>query len=298
MIIKKNILITGATGFIGYNLAKKLSVQNNIFCIVRLGSNLDKLFSLPNMNVIEYDGTQISIRKAIKNTNIDICYHLSSCFIAEHSADQIDDLINSNILFPTQLMELLYEMGVTKFINTGTSWQNYLDDTYNPVCLYAATKQSFEDILVYYCQARNISNITLRLYDTYGPGDQRNKLFVLLRKLSLTNESIDMSPGNQMLNLVHVDDVVNAFMLAGHILLESFLKISTIYGVYSDKSYSLKEVVALFEKSYQCKINVNWGRRNYRNREVMSPVFPYKTLPNWTSNINLEDGLRSLVLNP
>lgn len=137
----------------------------------------------------------------------DVVVHLASLYLTVHNYDQIDDLIQSNVLFPTKLLEAMNINNVTKFINTGTSWQHYNSSNYDPVNLYAATKQACDDIVNFYTSAKGFSSITLKLFDTYGPEDNRGKLISLLDKLSITQEQLAMSPGEQITNSMHVHDV-------------------------------------------------------------------------------------------
>ena len=296
MLQNKNILITGATGFIGYNLAKYLVQDNCVYCLVRKTSNLVNLQQLSGVKFIYYTGNTLDLIAAINGIKFDLVYHLASLFIAEHKTEQIEDLIDSNIKFPLQLLEALsVTQQEIKLVNTGTAWQNYDNSDYNPTCLYAATKQSFEDIIKYYHEARKLSCITLRLYDSYGPKDERKKLFWLLNNLKETGNILDMSPGEQKLNIVHIKDIVFAFEMAGEMLLVDCNIINSIFGVYSDEEYSLQEVVKIFEKINQCNLNINWGKKEYRRRELMQPQYNYPLLSNWNASIKLHDGLQSLI---
>ncbi|MBY0244863.1 MAG: NAD(P)-dependent oxidoreductase [Sphingobacteriaceae bacterium] len=294
MLEDKRILITGATGFVGWHLAKRLAVNNTVYCVVRKSSNLVKLEKISNINFIYYDGNFQHLKSAFTGIYFDVVYHLASLFIAEHQENDIDGLIDSNIKFPTQLLEALFQtQGKINLINTGTVWQNYTESAYDPACLYAATKQSFEDIIKYYHEVRNTNCITLRLYDTYGPDDERKKLFWLLNDLKNTGRTLDMSPGEQKLNIVHIDDVVNAFIIAGRKVLETSKSINEVYGVYSDHEYTLQEVVKIFESVNGCSLNINWGKREYRKREVMRPQYIYLPLSDWKVKIDLLSRLKS-----
>lgn len=295
MFTDKTILITGATGFIGYHLVKEIAINNLVYCIVRRSSNIENLKEISRVNFIYYDGNISNLELGLCNIKFDLTINLASLFIAEHNSADIDSLIDSNVKFPTQLLEILtkYDSNV-KFLNVGTSWQNFSDKDYNPTCLYAATKQSFECIIKYFCELRNVYCITLRLYDTYGPKDNRKKLFWLLNQLKLTGNSLDMSFGKQKLNLLHIYDVVNAFIKASEYLMNSTVSINKIYGVYSSTEYELMEVVRIYESIHDCKLNINWGKKSYRVREIMNPQYPYTLLENWKEEISLEVGLKCM----
>jgi nucleoside-diphosphate-sugar epimerase len=95
-------------------------------------------------------------------------------------------------------------------VTAHTYWQHYEDNRYNPVNLYAATKQAFEDILDYYCEAHGFSASAMVLHDTYGPRDYRKKLFSSLSELN----EIKIPHEDRYIDFVYVDDVCNALSLA------------------------------------------------------------------------------------
>ena len=218
-------------------------------------------------------------------------FHLASKFIAEHKTEEVDTLINSNILFSTQLLEAMKEANVKNLINTGTSWQYYNNDDYNPVCLYAATKQAFEAIIEYYIQAGDFKVITLVLFDTYGENDTRPKLMNLLKKVATEGTALDMSAGEQQLSLVHIADVCRAFILAFEMLETQLINKHKHYAIISDEIYSLKEIVQIFERQTNKNLNITFGKRPYRKREVMKVWDKGEKLPNWKAEISLEEGI-------
>ena len=118
--------------------------------------------------------------------------------------------------------------------------------------------------------------------DTFGPNDQREKLFNLLNRLRVTGETISMSPGNQFLDPIYIDDVCDAFLVALKRLQSGQVKHSETYSVCSDNPIQLKELVKIYEKVSNIKLNVEWGGRRYRAREVMRPWSGGVTLPGWS----------------
>lgn len=181
------------------------------------------------------------------------------------------------------------------FLNAGTIWQNYISDSENycPVNLYAATKQAFIDIAKYYTEISDLRFCTLKLCDTYGPNDTRRKIVALLRYIADTGEALDMSSGEQYIDLVYIDDVINAFsMLMAMLDMEDNVKDE--YFISSKTCIKLKELAMIYEKLVGKKININWGKKKYRQREVMIPWKAGCLLPNWIPMINIEKGLMLL----
>lgn len=288
----QNIIITGATGFVGSNLVKFLLKKDfKIYVILRQDSDLANLTDINEIEVFRYDyevGNLIDFFKIIKPIKV---FHLASNFIAEHTSSQIDSLIQSNITFGLHLLEAMKVSGVKELINTGTSWQHYNSEVYNPVCLYAATKQAFESLIEYYVQAESFKVITLKLFDTYGETDTRPKLINLLNKFADEKIELNMSLGEQFLNLVHINDVCEAFYVGSKLIESEEYNGHHSFAVSSENDYKLKEVIELFELVSGKKIKVIFGGKPYRKREVMSVWKNGVRLPSWSAVISLEEGL-------
>ena len=288
----KTALVTGSTGFIGSNLIRHLLDDGWLLnVIVRPGSNLkdfDTLGQMPNIHI--FNGKFDSLRAILRNVKPDMVFHLASLFISEHKPEDITPLIFSNISFPTMLLEAMRLEGVKNIVNTGTGWQHFNGNSYDPVNLYAASKQAFQDILTYYVLAYEFNSLTLKLCDTYGAGDIRPKLVQLLIKSGKLNEEILLSPGDQEIDLVHVDDVSRAFLVAADMLLKNHLG-NMSFGVSSSSPISIRNLVKIIEICCKLTIPVVWGGRPYRAREVMKTMRADPILPNWAPLISLTDGL-------
>lgn len=290
-------IVTGATGFVGSNLCKYL-IENDweVSIIARPSSDYSNINSiLHEVEIFEYDGNIEKLIDYFNEKKADVVFHLASLFIAEHESSQIDKLVDSNIKFGLHILEAMKESKTELLINTGTSWQHYHTNEYNPVNLYAATKQAFESLIKYYLEAENIRAITLKLFDTYGESDTRPKLINLLHNFADENKELNMSPGEQVLDLVHVDDVVKAFVKAYEYLSSNLSVKYDEFGVASGRRVKLNELINTFEEVTNKKINVRWGGRDYRRREVMVLWDGYKTLPGWECKIKLEDGLKRYI---
>jgi nucleoside-diphosphate-sugar epimerase len=281
--MNKRILLTGITGFIGMNLAAQLINENfSVYALVRQESHFQNLSPLLRDKVtFIYIDQKESLVEILKNIKPDLVIHLASLFLSDHEYENVGDLIQSNILLGTQLLEAMVQNNVELFINTGTSWQYYESETYRPVNLYAATKKAFEDIVDYYIDAKNLKVITLNLFDTYGDNDKRKKIMSLLEKIAQSGECLEMSPGNQKIDLVHIDDVVSAYMIALKYLLNGETKYLGSYAVTSGQAISLKVLAERYSKFINKELKIKWGGRPYRPREVMIPWQSGKVLPGW-----------------
>lgn len=286
------ILITGVTGFVGSHLATYLSDKGHlIYGLIRKPIQDKSLLSKLNKVslCLFHEDSLVDLVSEIKP---DIVIHLASLYLTVHYYEQIDDLIKSNITFPTKLLEAMSVNNVTKLINTGTSWQHYNSASYEPVNLYAATKQAFDDVIKYYTSAKYFSCITLKLFDTYGPDDKRGKLISLLDKLSKTKEGLSMSAGEQIVELTHIDDVCAAYLAAIELIDEKDAGSNDCYGVSSNEKYNLRTLVEIYEKANNVNLDIKWGGRPYREREVMDLCNNLPNIPKWEAKISLSEGLK------
>ena len=295
-------LVTGGTGFMGRRLLDELlragwsvhclalpGTEGDVAGLVRRGLRLHRVTETP----AAWQAEGAALRP-------DVVFHLASRFVAEHVAGDVEPLVAGNVLFGCLLLDALTAAGCRRLVNIGTSWQHYRDADYDPVCLYAATKQAFEDLAEYYVQARGLDMVTLKLFDTYGPDDDRPKLVPALLGLCRDGGHADLSAGTQEIDLVYVDDVVAAIVTAGLRLLshadgsgpQRVPGRRECFAVATGEPVSLRELVAVIERLSQARLGVTWGARPGRAREVRRPWSRGERLPGWEPSVSLEEGLR------
>jgi CDP-paratose synthetase len=291
------ILLTGATGFIGKSLCLRLLKNNVTFnCIVRKNTDV-AFFNAHNISYYVYDGDICKLIVHFNEEKYKGIVHLASLFIAEHDKEQIDDLIGSNIVFGTKLLEACIASNVKWFLNTGTFWQHYQNEEYNPVNLYAATKESFEKIAKFYTEISDLIFLTLKLSDTFGPNDIRKKIFNLWNRIESENTSLAMSPGQQVIDISYIEDVINAYFLLIKDLNSRKAKDfkNKVFAIKSTERMTLKELSQVYEKATNTKLNINWGVKDYRNREVMIPWMNGEKVPGWSQEFSLEDAIKKTI---
>lgn len=277
------ILCTGATGFIGSNLIPALLQKK--YSVAILKRKLSDLRQLEKQkdSLIIYDYMNYQdIENALKNYKPDVVIHLATLYINNHTKDELQNLLDSNIVFGTYLLESMKNSGITKLLNFGTRWQHINNELYNPANLYAATKQAFYDILCWY-NKDGIMSKTLELCDTFGKNDTRKKIVSLLIEACQNKIPLNLSPGEQILDVLYIDDLVN-YILA-NIEFSSFFDNQTVQIIGTE--IQLKDLGTLIEKQYDVKGVLQWGAKDYRKNEVMTPpLFNDLTQVHLTSDIN------------
>ena len=265
-----NILVTGATGFIGTHLVEELRKSHQLFILGQFPGDPEKL-GLPGY-IVDDDIPRLA--EYIREHKISGIIHLASLYLTVHKPEQIRTLVDSNVFFGTSVLEAASLSGCVRwFLNTGSIWQNFRSssDAYRPV-----------------------SFCTLKLCDTYGPGDPRPKIFKLFTDCAESGEVLKMSPGEQLLDILYISDVVSGFCRLVE-LLASDTQLGEQYVLSSGEQRSLRSLAATFERISGRPLPVEWGGRPYRDREVMVP-WRGPLLPGWKPSVDLETGIR-LFLN-
>ena len=279
----KRVLVSGATGFIGSEVTKRLiELNSQVSVITRTKPTSQTVTWISAMNSDSFPTQEIA------EFNPEMVIHLATRFQSTHSPSDIKGLIQSNIEFGTNLLESANEAGAV-FVNINSAWQHFESQQYSPVSLYAATKQAFADIAQYYGETGlDLRNLTL--YDTYGPTDKRNKLIRQLLKTASSNERLDMGPGDQLINLLFVSDVVAAILRIAELPTVPMIQ---NYVVRAENSISIRELITEIEKVTKKELNVNWGARIARPREMASDWVFGELLPGWQQHVRLVAGLTS-----
>lgn len=290
------VLITGSTGYIGQNIAKSLVNKGfNVHLIARLTSNVNCFDGFSKMHIHRYDDKYATLNNIIREVRPNTVFHLATASFYDHT-DHVEELVEANIQFGLYLLEAMKKNSCYYLVNTGSYAQHYNTLDYNPQNLYAATKQAFEAVIDYYVHAHKFKVITLKLVDVYGPNDTRKKIFNLLINAAVNEERLNLSPGGQLLDLIYIDDVVEAYVTTHFLLHEQKMQTSfhKKYFVASGVFTSLKEIVKLYSTLLAKEVPVLFGGRSYREREIMIPQIG-ELLPRWKAKISLKDGLQRLI---
>lgn len=293
---KKRIgVVTGAAGFIGSHLTRRILSDGWDVSVIVLPSEADRWQDDREQPVVHcYDGTVDCLSRALADARGGTVFHLATYLLPDHRPEDIEPMIASNILFGTQLVEAMVANEVFRLVNTGSYAQHYENKDYSPATLYAATKQAFEAILRYYYEATPLKVITLKPFNVYGPGDPKARLFPLLRKAAQDQQPILMTPGDQLVDLIYIDDIVEAFILAAERFKKCEVGSYEEYMLSSGARLKLSEIVELYARVSGTDLPIIWGGRPYREREIMVPWDRGAPLPGWTPKVSLEEGIRRI----
>jgi nucleoside-diphosphate-sugar epimerase len=293
-----NVIVTGSTGFVGRHLVAKLILEK--YQILELTRNLDVSTKLYGDNTKKFliNDDQDALVKTIEEFKPDVIIQLASFLTSLDDYNSLNKLLDSNITFFCRLLDATKNSNLKLFVNTGTFAEYHSGDTnFDPAYLYAATKTASRSFLDYYSKVYNFKQTTVVPYTIYGGKDTQKKIIDIIYDSTISETAIDLSPGEQVLDFIHIDDVTNFYMILikniNRLPAKSNLPLGTGTG------HTLKQVAAMIEEVTHQKTNINWGGKQYRNSDVMYAVADLITINyyiDWHPNILLKEGIEKYVM--
>jgi CDP-paratose synthetase len=289
---KKTILLTGATGFLGsYLLESFISLNLNVIILKRSTSSTIRINHLLN-NVIYYNVDLLSsLDDVFVQNKIDIIIHTACSY--GRSNESLKEIINTNLIFGINLMELGIKFKVQTFINTGSLLPRNVNS-------YSLSKAQLTDWLK--INSSKIQVINLKIEHMYGPKDDNKKFLPwLINEMQSGTENINLTSGIQKRDFIYVDDVVAAYNLIINISekLGNWNEFDIGTNLYVDVKDFVIQIAKELENSNNIKIipRLKFGVINYREGDIMIPQLDNSKLLNlgWVPKTSLKEGIKKVL---
>jgi nucleoside-diphosphate-sugar epimerase len=294
---KKNIIVTGATGTIGSTLVDALlTLNHNVIVIVRNLEKSTQLFSDRVTHVV-FDGTDFT--QNLTQYNADIVIHLASLSTSQDDKKNIINLIDSNIGFVSLLLDALKHSPLKLFVNAGSFSEFHTNDgTIDPTYFYSATKTASRFIIDYFSKVNDFIFVNAILYSVYGKQGEHKKIFDIMIDAMGSQEPVPMSEGRQILDFIHIDDVIRFYLL----LIENYDILPDRYNEYhigTGKGTSIRELAQICHKQCHVPPNIVWGAIQSRKRDTVFATADTRKVfkdINWKADIFLETGIEKYLV--
>lgn len=268
----KNIIITGATSFIGINILKELkNNEYNIYAIIRPNSiNKDKLNEFANLKIIELDQREIENLKLYLK-KVDICIHLA--WEGTRVPERYDeDIQEQNYINSVKTFEAVTALGCDVFLGTGSQAEyGFINDIIteetetNPNTEYGKFKLKTCLELEKKALENNVRFIWGRIFSVYGEGDYENTLIMSTLKNMKENKDINMTEGKQYWNYIYIKDLSKIII---NLIFNKEAK--GIFNLASNDTRPLKEYILDMKKALKSKSVINFGAIPYRQEGIVS----------------------------
>ena len=301
--MKKKILVTGATGFIGKNLVESLKEKFEIYALI-----LDEKEKnvIPQIDYILWKTffdreNEIKTLDGKKLGKIDTVIHLASYGVNPKDND-IDKMIESNINLTKDLILNLERVSCKNIIFTGSGFE-YGDKgkiklkenmELNPFSLYGATKVSAFLIGKKLCESLGINYINLRLFNIFGEYEGSNRLIPQIINNYLEGKELNFTAGNQVRDYLYIKDIIEVYEM----ILEKNIYNNETYNVCSSEEVTIKEFITKVADTIGInKDSLNFGTIPSRKEEALYIVGDNSKLKrdfNWKRKYSYEFGIKNM----
>ncbi|KAA0073031.1 NAD(P)-dependent oxidoreductase [Tardiphaga sp. P9-11] len=296
------ILVTGAGGFVGAAVAgEALRAGHDVVGTVRPGSSSSRLATRGSrLNVVGLDLRDAGeVRAMMRTHRPDVIIHVAWSGVSNKArSDRLQ--ITDNIETACQLLEAGAECGVSKFIGMGSQGEyGPLDrkiaetDLPHPTTLYGASKLAVHYLTRQLAAQSGMSYAWLRIFSTYGPGDNPHWLIPSLIDQMLDGRRPQTTLGEQLWDCLFIDDIATATVAVA--------MMPTAEGIFNLGSGQPLPVRAIVEKIRDLAspgMELVFGEIPYRSDQVWhmeADVARLKALTRWAPRVDIDAGLAATV---
>lgn len=302
-IANKKILITGATGFVGACLARRLvGMGSQVAAIMRENSDTWRINDiLKDIRVCHGDLlNQEQVKRIVKDVKPDIVFHLAT-YGAYSFQNNVDVMLNTNILGTLHLITALGGIEYEVLVNTGSSSEYGVKDDpmaegdlLEPINVYGVSKASASLLCQSLVRSMDLPIVTLRLFSAYGPYESGGRLIPYIITSCISNKGLDVTKGEQKRDFLFIDDILESYIAAA----SSRAHAGQIFNIGSGKGYLVREVIQKVVDLVGNPVSVNWGAAPYRKGEMwrwQADISKAQSVLGWKPRTSLEDGLKKTI---
>jgi len=294
------IFVTGASGFVGSSVVRRLIKEGrDIALLLREDSDTHRINDLlPKCQIIR--GTMSKAELFGKELQ---CYapnaFLHMAWDGVKGADRDKPNQIDNLTASIKLFELASEIGCKHFVGLGSQAEYGLMSgrisermSANPVSTYGAAKLATGVLLERCALALDVRFSWLRLFSSYGPGDDPAWLLPYVITSLLRGQEPSLTLAEQKWDYLHIDDVVSGIIAT----LDS--DASGIFNLGSGQSYVLSEIVNFIRDQINPDLPIGFGEIPYHPNQLMhleADISSLEAASGWRPKVSLNDGLRELI---
>jgi len=300
----KNVLITGANGFIGSHIVQRMVSEGaRVSIIVRENSDLWRIDEqLDDINVVKGDlKNDELVLKSVLADKPEYVFHMAA-YGVDFRQQNYAEAVKSNILGTINLLDAIRSAGgCNKMLYVGTSMQygnkeGIIDEEMklSPANIYGSTKAAATLIAHQIAAENDIPIITLIPFGVFGESEGSHKFFPHIILSILNNKDIDLTRCEQFRDYCYIENIVDGFLMAA--LDKKFN--NEMFNIGSGKINQLKYYVDLIFQYMETDCKPNYGVFEYRKNDLWCPQPDVSKIMNglsWQPQISLEDGLKRTI---
>jgi nucleoside-diphosphate-sugar epimerase len=301
--LSKRVLVTGASGFVGANLGRRLVAEgHDVHLVLRSQHSTWRLAGNEDAAVHQADlRDAASVGRAVRDIRPDWIFHLAA-YGAYSSQTDVREMVETNLAGTINLVEACLESGFESFVNTGSSSEYGLKhgapaetEPLEPNSPYAVTKAAATMYGGFAARKHGARIRTLRLYSVYGPWEEPTRLIPTLIVNGLHSRLPALVDSKVARDFVYVDDVCDAYLAAAA---DKAAAPDAIFNVGTGVQSSLERVVQVARRLLAIDAEPQWGSMPNRVWDTTTWVADSKKIRHelgWEPRHSLEAGLSATI---
>ena len=297
-----NILVTGANGFIGTALIKRLcECGAEVYALVRSGGEHSTVIAGESRVVTVFSDFESGFEKtlAMKLPKIDLLYH---CAASGVNTNRLDDksLVLTNLALTKAFLELGLRKEVKRFVTLGSGFEYGFGENrkesscLNPRSFYAASKSACSLLAQAYAFQEDLPTVVIRPFVVYGPGEAESRLTTSVVKAVHSAKPVQLTQGRQVIDMLFVADLIEALVLSA--VREK--AVGEILNICSGKGVTVQEVVQVILKVLGTTNQVQFGALPDRTSgadKLTGDWSKAQSILGWHPEACLTDGIQATI---
>lgn len=326
----KKILITGAAGFVGYNLLKIIDRnEHDVTCVDNFSPNQDFELKIKrvedfgfNYNILAKDKKQKcknvtfyyfnlvdfeTLSSLFKETQFDLVINLAAQTGVRYSVTHPHSYIENNITTFLNVLECCKKNNVKNLIFSSSSsvygMNNKMpytenENTDSPASFYAVTKKTNELMAFAYSKLYDLSYVGLRFFTVYGPWCRTDMASYIFIKSIIEGKEISLfNEGDMLRDFTYVDDVTESIIRVMNKMLGNGASIQKVLNVGNSNPYTLNDFLAAIELSLDKKAKIIYKPIQKGDiKATYADVTALYDFVEFKPSTLLEDGVKKMVL--
>jgi nucleoside-diphosphate-sugar epimerase len=301
--LAKRVLVTGGSGFVGANLARRLLADGHeVHLLLRQRRELWRLEEvMGELQVHEGDLVDAaSVGRVLEASRPDWIFHLAAQGAYPTQTETLP-IVQTNLVGTANLLEAAAAVGFEAFVNSGTSseygYKDHApteDEWLEPNSTYAVAKAA----ATMYCRQRarrtGLPVTTLRLYSVYGPFEEPSRLIPRLIAEGLQGRLPPLVNPTIARDYVHVEDACEAYLKAAAAGTEP----GAVYNIGTGVQTTLAEIVDLARRLLAVVAEPAWGTMPDRSWDTdvwVANSTRVRAELGWAPKLDLEQGLARTI---
>ena len=286
----RRALVTGASGFIGAHLCRRLRRDGtDVYAVSRTTTSSE----LEDLNWMHADlGSVDAVREVLAAAKPSVIFHLASRVSGSRDLDAVLPTFHDNLTTTVNLLTVATEVGCERIVLAGSLEEQ--DPGAVPGSPYAAAKFAASIYARMFDALYGTPVVVARLFMVYGPGQRDLRKLVPYSTLSLLRrEAPQVTSGERPVDWIYIDDVIDGLLAAA----ETDGLAGQTVDVGSGELVTVRSVVEHLNRLTGSPVTLEFGRLPDRAMERVRAADVERTVAQmgWRPTVSLEEGLRRTV---